>query len=98
MQHSGGLSHGMGPRPIGVVNWLGLWTLYAKEVRRFATVFTQTILAPIVTTLLFLAIFTLALGARGRAVADIPLAEFLAPGLIMMAILQNALPTPPRRW
>ena len=95
MQYSGGPPVGgmtarLGPRPIGPVNWLGLWTLYAKEVQRFAKVSTQTILAPIVTTLLFLAIFTLALGSRARGIADVPLAQFLAPGLIMMAILQNA--------
>ncbi len=88
LRQDGGIR--LGPRPVGVVNWIGLWTLYSKEVHRFAKVFTQTLLAPIVTTLLFLAIFTLALGARVRGVADVPLAVFLAPGLIMMAILQNA--------
>ena len=71
-------------------NWIGLWTLYSREVRRFLKVFTQTLLAPMVTTLLFLAVFALAIG-RGRAdVHGVPFVEFLAPGLIMMAILQNA--------
>src|SRR5690606_5265644 len=42
------------PRRLGAVNWVGLWTLYAKEVRRFVKVATQTVLAPLVTTLLFL--------------------------------------------
>ncbi len=77
------------PRVIGLVNWRGLWTLYVKEVRRFLSVYTQTLLAPIVTTLLFLAIFTLALGRSG-GLAGISYAEFLVPGLVMMAILQNA--------
>ena len=77
-------------RHIGRVNWRGLWTLYLKEVRRFLNVFTQTLLAPMVTTLLFLAIFTLALGASGREVGGVPFASFLAPGLIMMAMVQNA--------
>jgi ABC-2 type transport system permease protein len=71
-------------------NWLGLWTLYLREVRRFAKVYTQTLLAPIVTTLLFLAIFTLALGRSVDMVGDVTYVEFLAPGLIMMAIMQNA--------
>ena len=61
-----------------------------REVRRFIKVKTQTILAPMVTTLLFLAIFSLALGGRTRMIGDVPLLEFLAPGLIMMAIAQNA--------
>ena len=74
----------------GRANWLGLWALYLREVRRFAKMFGQTLLAPVVTTLLFLAVFSVAFGGRGRSVAGIPYAEFLAPGLIMMAILQNA--------
>ena len=78
------------PRIIGAVNWLGLWTLYTKEVRRFLNVYTQTLLAPIVTTLLFLAIFTLALGRSLQSAGGVGYAEFLAPGLIMMAIMQNA--------
>lgn len=77
-------------RQIGRVNWRGLWTLYMKEVRRFLNVYTQTLLAPMVTTLLFLAIFTLALGGGGREVGGVAFASFLAPGLIMMAMVQNA--------
>ncbi|HUH82986.1 MAG TPA: ABC transporter permease [Stellaceae bacterium] len=77
-------------RSIGLVNWLGFWTLYAREVRRFLKVATQTILAPVVTTLLFLAIFLLAFGGQQRHVGDIPYVEFLAPGLIMMAMAQNS--------
>ena len=50
------------PRRFGRINWVGLQTLYLKEVRRFLAVWTQTLLAPMVTTLLFLAVFTLALG------------------------------------
>lgn len=71
-------------------NVLGLWTLYWREVRRFAKVHNQTILAPIVTTLLFLAVFALALGRAVERVFGVPFMEFLAPGLIMMAIAQNA--------
>ncbi len=78
------------PRRIGAVNWRGLWTLYLKEVRRFLNVFTQTVLAPVVTTLLFLAVFSLALGGALREVQGLPFVAFLAPGLVMMAMLQNA--------
>lgn len=78
------------PRAIGAVNWVGLWTLYLKEVKRFVNVLTQTVLAPMVTMLLFLAVFTLALGRGNLKFGDIPYAEFLAPGLIMMAMIQNA--------
>lgn len=71
-------------------NWLGLWTLYGREVRRFAKVYNQTIVAPVVTTLLFLAIFALALGHTGDPEANAAYLRFLAPGLVMMAITQNA--------
>lgn len=72
------------------LNRVGLWSLYIKEVRRFLKVQTQTIWAPAVTTLLFLAIFTVALGREGREVLGVPFATFVAPGLIVMGMMQNA--------
>ncbi|MBX3561507.1 MAG: ABC transporter permease [Sphingomonas sp.] len=72
------------------VNWGGLATLYVKEVRRFFKVQLQTIWAPAVTTMLFLVIFTVALGREGRIVMGVPFADFLAPGLIVMGMIQNA--------
>jgi len=78
------------PRRYGAVNWLGLWTLTSRETRRFLKVRGQTVVAPVVTTLLMLAVFALALGGAVRQVAGIPFPEFLAPGLIMMAMVQNA--------
>jgi len=75
------------------VNLGGLKTLYVKEVRRFFKVQLQTIWAPAMTTLLFLVIFTVALGRSGRMIAiggqSIHFADFLAPGLIVMGMLQN---------
>ena len=72
------------------VNWSGTRALYVKEVRRFMKVQLQTIWAPSVTTLLYLIIFTVALGRQGRMVLGVPFAEFIAPGLIMMGMIQNA--------
>ncbi|RVU03584.1 multidrug ABC transporter permease [Novosphingobium umbonatum] len=72
------------------VNRLGLWTLYMKEVRRFIKVQTQTIWAPAVTTLLFLVIFTVAMGRGNREVLGVNFATFVAPGLIMMGMMNNA--------
>lgn len=71
-------------------NLIGLWTLYTREVRRFLKVYTQTVMAPVVTTLLFLAVFTLALGQYRPDIHGVPFSEFLAPGLVMMAIAQNS--------
>ena len=78
------------PRQLGAVNWLGLWTLYQKEVRRFLKVTAQTVIGPLIMSLLFLAIFAVALGSRRGEVSGIAYIVFLAPGLIMMSIAQNA--------
>lgn len=81
------------PRGVPVIsgiNRVGLFALYMKEVRRFLKVQMQTIWAPAFTTLLFLAIFTVALGREGREVLGVPFASFVAPGLIVMAMMQNA--------
>ena len=80
----------LGVRRFGRVNWLGMWTLYMKEVQRFMKVWMQTLMAPIITTLLFLAIFSLALAGLRPDINGVPFINFLAPGLIMMAIIQNA--------
>ncbi len=72
------------------VNWAGMRALYMKEVRRFLKVQLQTVWAPSLTTLLFLIIFTVALGGQHRSVLGVPFADFIAPGLIMMGMLQNA--------
>jgi len=72
------------------INRIGLWSLYIKEIRRFLKVQTQTVWAPAVTTLLFLVIFTVALGREGREVLGVPFGTFVAPGLIMMGMMQNA--------
>jgi ABC-2 type transport system permease protein len=72
------------------INWSGLTALYIKEVRRFFKVQLQTIWGPAVTTLLYLIIFTVALGGVKREVLGHPFADFIAPGLIMMGMMQAA--------
>jgi ABC-2 type transport system permease protein len=75
--------------PMGA-NWRGMWTLYTREVLRFLGMRIETVAAPVVTTLLFLAVFTMALGRGNSLVQGVPYLVFLAPGLTMMAIAQNA--------
>ena len=72
------------------VRLLGVATLSLKGVRRFLKVWGQTILAPVITTLVLLAVFALALGNLQRTIAGLPFLVFLAPGLIMMAVAENA--------
>ncbi|WP_394647024.1 ABC transporter permease [uncultured Sphingomonas sp.] len=88
-----GVRNAPGVPVIRNVNWGGLRTLYVKEVRRFFKVQLQTIWAPAITTLMFLVIFTVANGARSPVRvggADVPFADFIAPGLIVMGMLNNA--------
>jgi ABC-2 type transport system permease protein len=72
------------------VNWGGLRTLYIKEVRRFFKVQLQTIWAPAITTLMFLVIFSVSMGKMRPSVMGVPFSDFIAPGLIMMGMMQNA--------
>lgn len=78
------------PRHMGRINKVGLQTLYQKEVRRFTSIYTQTIAAPVITTLLFFMVFSLALGGAMRMIGDLPYLQFLVPGLVMMSMAQNA--------
>jgi len=81
---------GMGVRRFGRVNWLGLYTLTMREVMRFATVWTQTLLAPLVTSGLFMLIFSLAIGGQRGDVMGVSFLHFIAPGILMMTVIQNA--------
>lgn len=70
--------------------YIPLWSLFVKEVMRFLKVGMQTVLGPAISSLLFLAVFSLALGRSVETINDIKFVNFIAPGLIMMTILQNA--------
>lgn len=78
------------PRRYGGMNWLGVWTLYLREVRRFWKVGMQTVAAPVITTLLYMMVFVVAMQGARATVQGVSFSEFVAPGLIMMAILNNA--------
>lgn len=80
----------MGARRFGRVNWLGVATLAEREIRRFIAVWAQTLMAPLVTGALFLVIFTIAIGPSRGDVMGVPFIEFLAPGILMMTVIQNA--------
>ncbi len=71
-------------------NYLCFYTLIKKEVFRFLKVGIQTIVGPAISSLLFLAVFSLALGRSVEKINGIDLPYFIAPGLIMMTMLQNS--------
>jgi len=76
-------------KKFGYVNWVGFWTLYKKEVLRFLIVGVQTIISPLVTSLLFLLVLSLAIGNDRGEVLGFPFISFLAPGLIAMQVIQQ---------
>ena len=80
----------IGSRRFGVVNWVGAWTLYKKEVLRFLIVWVQTIFSPLISSLLFLLVLSLAIGADRGEVLGVPFITFLAPGLISMQVIQQS--------
>jgi ABC-2 type transport system permease protein len=69
---------------------LGLRTLLAKEVRRFLRVPGQTLLSPLITTTLYLAVFGWSLGGRLREVDGVAYARFIVPGLVTLGVITNA--------
>jgi len=77
-------------KKFGYVNWVGFWTLYKKEVLRFLIVAVQTVISPLVTSLLFLLVLSLAMGNERGDVLGVSFMTFLAPGLIAMQIIQQA--------
>ena len=80
----------IGTRRFGSINWIGAWTLYKKEVLRFLIVWIQTLFSPLITSLLFLSVLSLAIGNDRGDVLGVPFIVFLAPGLIAMQIIQQA--------
>ncbi|MEN9060905.1 ABC transporter permease [Ponticoccus litoralis] len=72
------------------INWLGLQTLARREILRFLNVWTQTLAAPLVTGGLFPVIFSIAIGPQRGEVMGVPFTTFIAPGILMMTVIQNA--------
>jgi ABC-2 type transport system permease protein len=67
-----------------------MWTLFVKEVRRFARVPGQTLLSPVITTVLYFVVFGWSLGSRLREVEGVPYARFIVPGLVALGVVTNA--------
>ena len=80
----------MGVRKFGLINWIGFKSLWIKECNRFIVVWQQTLLSPLVSSLLFLSVLSLALGNNKENVLGHSFIVFLAPGLIAMSILTQS--------
>ena len=80
----------IGTRRFGLINWVGFWTLYKKEVLRYLIVWVQTLLSPIISSLLFFLVLSVAIGNDRSDMLGVPFMSFLAPGLIAMQVIQQS--------
>jgi len=76
------------------MNWLGVYTLYRKEVKRFTMIWTQTLIAPVVSSLLYLAVFGTVIGAHAAGIGEFSYMQLLIPGLVAMGLIMNAYQAP----
>ncbi len=65
------------------------WAIFSREIRRFLRIWVQTLVPPAVTMLLYFAIFGTLIGERVGLMGGIPYVQYIAPGLVMMAIITN---------
>lgn len=72
------------------MNWVACYTLFRKEFARFMKVWLQTVVAPVITALLYLLVFGHVLAGRVEVFPGVNYAAFLIPGLLMMTVIQNA--------
>ncbi|RAL22784.1 ABC transporter [Lujinxingia litoralis] len=70
--------------------YLGVWTLFYKEILRFWTIAGQTVISPVITTMLYFLVFGYSLGDRLQEIQGVPYMDFLVPGLVMLALITNA--------
>lgn len=80
----------MGVRRFGRINWIGTTTLARREIWRFLNVWSQTLMAPLINAGLFLVVFTIAVGGRRGDVLGVDFMTFLAPGIMMMTVIQQS--------
>ena len=71
-------------------SFVGPWTLFYKEILRFALIAWQTVVSPVVTTMLYFLVFGYSLGDRLQEVQGVVYVDFLVPGLVMLALITNA--------
>ena len=70
--------------------WVGTFTLLVKEIRRYMRIWTQSLVPPVITTSLYFLVFGNLIGRRIGEMGGLPYAEFMVPGLVMLAVVQNS--------
>jgi ABC-2 type transport system permease protein len=77
------------PRPLGACNWRGVWALYRRDVTRFLRYAGESLGGPVMSSLMFLAVFELSIGGR-EMLPGVPLGSFIAPGLVVFSLAHSA--------
>ena len=70
--------------------WYGTWSLFKKELERFWSVAGQTVVSPVITTMLYFLVFGYSLKDRLREIQGVPYVDFLVPGLVMLTLINNS--------
>ena len=70
--------------------WIAFSTILRKEIKRFTRIWIQTLLPPVITMALYFVIFGTLIGGRIGQMGGFNYIQFVAPGLIMMAVLTNS--------
>ena len=80
-------------RAFGACNWIGIWTLFQRELWRFLKEWLETVVAPAFSAILYLAVFAFALGPDRDTAAGQAVLSFILPGLVLFAVLERAAET-----
>lgn len=80
----------LAPRAYGSINGRGLWTLVSRDLRRYWKDAWESLGGPVVSSLLFLAVFALALGGHGWAGGGLSFTQFVVPGIAMFTLTHSA--------
>jgi ABC-2 type transport system permease protein len=73
------------------MNWRAVYSIYTVEMKRFFRTISQSILSPVLSTVLYFIVFGAAIGGRIDEVGGISYGAFIVPGLIMLSILTQSI-------
>lgn len=74
----------------GSSGWYNAWILFCREIKRFMVILGQSVLSPVITTMLYFLVFGYSFGSRLDGMGGISYMDFLTPGLIMMSLISNS--------
>jgi ABC-2 type transport system permease protein len=73
------------------MNWRGVYAIFSAEMKRFFRTWIQSLLAPVISTVLYFVVFGAAIGSRISEIDGVPYGAFIVPGLIMLSLLTQSI-------